>query len=70
MASLNRVSFLHNGKCSCNILMKVTADYRNSIDFDTLLRKREKGRGTGKERHRENDEDGFESSRFLLKWRT
>ena len=49
--------------------MKVTADYRNSIDFDTLLRKREKGRGTGKERHRENDEDGFESSRFLLKWR-
>ena len=50
--------------------MKVTADYRNSIDFDTLLRKREKGRGTGKERHRENDEDGFESSRFLLKWRT
>ena len=34
--------------------MKVTADYRNSIDFDTLLRKREKGRGTGKERHREN----------------
>ena len=55
LASLNRVSFLHHGKCSCNILMKVTADYINSIDFDTLLRKREKGRGTGEERHTQRE---------------
>ena len=46
LASLNRVSFLHYGKCSCNILMKVTAKYINNIDFD----RREKGRGRHTER--------------------
>lgn len=46
LASLNRVSFLHYGKCSCNILMKVTSKYINNIDFD----RREKGRkGRGRE---------------------
>lgn len=48
--------------------MKVTADYRNNIDFDTLLRKRA---GQGKRHtHTQNEEDTFESFRFLLKWRT